>query len=251
MLKTLDFILTEKGYDVVAVSSGKKGIELIKERFFDIVLTDIKMPEMNGIEVLKKIKGLSPSTSVMMITAYTMHELIGEAKKGGSLEIFPKPLDIDKIISRIEEVKNKNDLPDSDSDMDISSLLNTLSDKEKKLQEKSLLIQELKKELQKIRENPSEMLEKERKKRQSDNIQKLLKSKQLELFTILSHGERTYQELLKETFEKKINIRDMATLRLQISRLDKKLQKETCFRIERIRRNKILYIKIENTNDVI
>ncbi len=81
MLKTLDYILTDKGYEVVTLSSGAEAVELIKEKSFDIVLTDIKMPGMNGVEVLKEIKRLSPGTSVMMITAYTMHELVQEAKR--------------------------------------------------------------------------------------------------------------------------------------------------------------------------
>src|SRR3989339_776364 len=84
MLKTLDYILTDKGYEVATVNNGFKAIEMIKERKFDIVLTDIKMPDINGVEVLKEIKKPAPETNVMMITAYTMHELVQEAKKGGA-----------------------------------------------------------------------------------------------------------------------------------------------------------------------
>ena len=61
---------------------------------------------MNGIEVLKEIQQVSPDTNVMMITAYTMHELVGEAKKQGAQAVFPKPLDLEKVIPQIEKLKD-------------------------------------------------------------------------------------------------------------------------------------------------
>ena len=242
MLKTLKYILTYKGYEVVALNTGVEAIEQIKERSFDIVLIDLRMPDMNGVEVLKEIKRLDPETNVMMITAYTMHELVEKAKKGGAKAILSKPLDLDEIISYAEEFRTNRREPVQNDDL--SELLQILDDKEKEMRGKETLIEEMKKELAEIKKNPYQMLEEERKKRQSENIQTVLKTKQLELFNILCQEEKNYEEILKTSQSENIGIRDMAALRLQMSRLDKKLAKETNFKVEKIRRNKILYFRI-------
>jgi DNA-binding response OmpR family regulator len=243
MLKTLNYILTAKGYEVVTRSSGVEAIALIKERSFNLILIDIKMPDMNGVETLKEIKRISPDeTNIMMITAYTMHKLVGEAKKEGARAILPKPLDIDQLISYADSFKSTKP-PEQDKGSE-SSLLQLLDDRERALQEKSLLIDELKEELLRIKKNSAAVLEQERRKKQSETIHTLLKPKQLELFKILNQKEKSYEEIFEETRSKKLNIRDLHALRLLISRLNKKLKRETVFRIERIRRFKTLYFKI-------
>ena len=245
MLRTLNYILTDKGYEVVTLSSGFEAIELIKERSFNVILIDIKMPGMNGVEVFKEIKRFSPETNIMMITAYTMHKLVGEAKKEGVQIILPKPLDLDEVISYIDGFKSDK-LLERDDDLGFSELLYILEEREKELREKSLLVSELKKELIEIKENPAAMLEQERRKKQSENIHTLLKPKQLELFKILRQGEKNYEEIFNEVCNKKLNIHDMHALRLLISRLNKKLRQETNFKIERTLRDKIFYFKISS-----
>ena len=245
MLRTLNYILTDKGYEVVTLSSGFEAIELTKERSFNVILIDIKMPGMNGVEVFKEIKRFSPETNIMMITAYTMHKLVGEAKKEGVQIILPKPLDLDEVISHIDGFKSDK-LLERDDDLGSSELLYILEERENELREKSLLISELKKELIEIKENPTTMLEQERRKKQSENIHTLLKPKQLELFKILRQGEKNYEEIFNEVCNKKLSIHDMHALRLLISRLNKKLRQETNFKIERTLRDKIFYFKISS-----
>ena len=247
MLKTLSYILTYKGYEVVTLSSGAEAIEMVKKRSFDIVLSDIKMPGINGVEVLKEIKRLSPETAIMMITAYTMHGLVEEAKKEGARSIFSKPLDLDKIISCAEEVKGSKHMPVQNDDSELNGLFQILEDKERAIREKDLLIEEIRKELAGIRENPSRVLDDQRKKRQSENIHSVLKPKQFELFKVLCQGEKNYDEILQTAHSKNIDIRDMAALRLQISRLDKKLNQETNYKIVKIRRDKVLFFGIDGT----
>lgn len=245
MLKTLNYILTDKGYEVVTLNNGFKAIELIKERAFNVVLIDIKMPGMNGVEVLKEIKSLAPETHIMMITAYTMHKLVGEAKKEGAQVILPKPLDIDKVLSYADGLKSKEPL-EQDGDSAPSELLYILEEREKELKEKSLLIEELKKELMEIKQNPAALAEQERRNTQSENIHALLKPKQLELFKILRQGEKNYEEIFNEACNKNLTIRDMHALRLLMSRLNKKLKQETNFKIERMFRDKVAYFKISS-----
>jgi len=244
MLKTLNYILVDKGYEVTACRTGSEAIALVNQRSFDIALIDIKMPGMDGVAVLKAIKKLSPETSIMMITAYTMHKLVEEAKKEGAKAIFPKPLDIDKMIAYTDGLVEKNNVVEEHNGLKSPDLLHILESREREIQERSLLIEELKKALAEIKENPARMLEEERKKRQSENIHTLLNTKQLELFKILRKEERSYNEIFEIASSKKLAIRDMHALRLQLSRLDQKLKKETNFKITRIRRDRVLYFTI-------
>jgi len=100
--ESLTDILTEKGYIAVAVNSGEEALEKIKERFFDVVLMDVKMPVMDGMQTFKEIKKLSRSTTVIMMTAYSMDDLVHDALKEGAYGVLRKPLDIEQVIRRIE-----------------------------------------------------------------------------------------------------------------------------------------------------
>ena len=100
--ESLTDILTAKGYDAVAVNSGEDALEKIKESSFDVALMDIKMPVMDGVWTFKKIKKLSRSTTVIMMTAYSMDDLIHDALKEGAYGVLRKPLDIEQVIKRIE-----------------------------------------------------------------------------------------------------------------------------------------------------
>ncbi len=94
---TLLDILEAKGYDAEFVSSGKKALNKVEEKKYDIVLMDIKMPGMNGVETLKQVNLLSPLTTVVMVTAFAQDELVSQAREEGALQVLSKPLDIDQI----------------------------------------------------------------------------------------------------------------------------------------------------------
>jgi hypothetical protein len=173
-----------------------------------------------------------------------MHKLVEEAKKEGVKAVFPKPLDIDKMISYTDGLVRKTKVVEEQNNSKSPDLINILEEREREIEEKSLLIEELKKALAEIKENPAIMLEEERKKRQSENIHTLLNTKQLQLFNILREEERSYNEIFDIALSKKLAIRDMHALRLQLSRLDQKLKRETNFKIARIRRDRVLYFTI-------
>lgn len=105
MCKTLSFILNRRGYATTTAHDGPDAIRLTEETPFDLTLMDIRMPLMNGVEAFKKINGLRPGAAVVMMTAYSVEELVQEALKEGAFGIIYKPLDIDKVISLIEEAK--------------------------------------------------------------------------------------------------------------------------------------------------
>ncbi len=130
MLQTLSYILKEKGYEVDTAKDGFEAMERIKEKTFDIVLMDIKMPGMNGVELLRQLKKLSPDTIVVMMTAYSLNELIREAKKEGALCVLLKPLDLEKMMAFIEQFSAQQPILILDDDFDFCrSLQNILKSK--------------------------------------------------------------------------------------------------------------------------
>ena len=79
MRETVSDFARDMSYDAVAVESGGKALELLKERQFDLVFLDIYMPEMNGLETLKKIREIRPSQKVVFMTSDRDGEVFGQA----------------------------------------------------------------------------------------------------------------------------------------------------------------------------
>ena len=105
--ETMTDILDTKGYEVESENSGDAAITKVKEKFFDVILMDIKMPVMTGVEAFKQIKEIRPKTAVIMMTAFSVEDLIKEALKEGAFGCLRKPLDIDKLVEQIELAKEK------------------------------------------------------------------------------------------------------------------------------------------------
>ena len=95
--------LSNEGYEVKLASSGKEGIELLEKGEFNLVLLDIKMPDMDGIEVLKKITSTWPETKVIMITGYSTDEAAVKTLRLGALNYLEKPFTPDSLIETIKE----------------------------------------------------------------------------------------------------------------------------------------------------
>ena len=85
------------GYEVESVPNGREGMSRITKKDYDIVVTDLNMPEMNGIEVLKYIKKKKPYIEVIVITGYATLENAIEAMKVGAYDYFAKPIDIEHV----------------------------------------------------------------------------------------------------------------------------------------------------------
>ena len=101
MTKSIEDILRYKGFDVTTASDGYRAIEMVKERTYDVALMDIKMPGINGVETFIEVKHISPSTKVIMMTAYAVDDLIKTAMDEGAYAIFHKPLDLDSLLETI------------------------------------------------------------------------------------------------------------------------------------------------------
>ena len=96
--------LLEEGFGAVAASSGQKALELMEETDFHMMLTDIKMPGMDGVELLTRAKDLQPEMEVIMMTAYAAVDSAVEAMKQGALDYLIKPFEPDAVISMADKV---------------------------------------------------------------------------------------------------------------------------------------------------
>src|SRR5690606_33099931 len=99
----LNEVFQLEGYQTYQAANGPKAIELAKTHNPDLVLLDIKIPGMDGLEILKKLKEFNPSIQVIIMTAYSEQDLINEALETGALTYFAKPFDINEVK---EAVKN-------------------------------------------------------------------------------------------------------------------------------------------------
>ncbi len=101
MRELLEILLTKEQYQVSLAASGEEAFQILDFNTFDLVITDIRMKDINGIDVLKKAKKVSPETMVVMISAFATAETAVEAMKEGAYDYVPKPFkvgDIKKII---------------------------------------------------------------------------------------------------------------------------------------------------------
>ena len=100
-------ILDELGYKVAIANNGYEAIEMVKNMDYDMILMDIKMPGINGVETLVKLKYIKPSVKVIMMTAYSVEDLIKEALKEGAYGIIYKPIKIKKLLHYIEKIEKE------------------------------------------------------------------------------------------------------------------------------------------------
>ena len=112
ILNMVERYLTREGYTVQIIDSGRKALHLLKDKHFDIVFSDFKMPEFDGIELLSAIKEVRPETEVIIVTGHGTMETAIKAMKIGSYDYLQKPFKLDLlklIVDRIAEEKRLKD----------------------------------------------------------------------------------------------------------------------------------------------
>ena len=100
----LGAILEDKGHNAVTVENGYQAIEAVRKSHFDVIFMDIKMPGINGVQTFREIKKIDPKAAVVMMTGYSVEDLVKEALEEGAYAVVYKPFDIDRIIAIIEEL---------------------------------------------------------------------------------------------------------------------------------------------------
>ncbi len=96
--------LKKKGYHILSADSGEEGIKLVKQNAVDIVLSDFKMPDKTGLEVLEEVKKINPEISFVIITAYSTVETAVKAMRMGAYDYISKPVDLDELDLLIEKI---------------------------------------------------------------------------------------------------------------------------------------------------
>ncbi|MBI3110906.1 MAG: hypothetical protein A2059_01020 [Ignavibacteria bacterium GWA2_55_25] len=96
--------LEGEGYKVASAADGSEAIEILKKEGFDLILLDIKMPNVDGFEVLKFVKETHPDTKVIMLTGFADLKNAIESKKLGAEDFVSKPYDLVDLLTTVERV---------------------------------------------------------------------------------------------------------------------------------------------------
>lgn len=103
--ESLSDVLELDGHKAMLAGSGEEAINLFKENDFDLTFMDVKLPGKNGVESFFEIRRLKPSASVIMMTGYSVPQLLEEAVENSAWDILRKPFEIQKVVKMIEKVK--------------------------------------------------------------------------------------------------------------------------------------------------
>src|ERR1700674_4492047 len=95
--EALTLLLKSADYDVKSAGSGNEAFELLAEDGFDIIITDLFLPDLDGIDILKQVKSASPEMEVILITGHAAAETAVRAMKEGAFDYITKPLNIDEL----------------------------------------------------------------------------------------------------------------------------------------------------------
>jgi CheY-like chemotaxis protein len=98
MTRTLADIMALSGYDVTEAWSGEEAVEKVRAETFDCVVSDIRMPEMDGVELHRQLREIQPGLPVVLMTAYAAEDLIRRGLDEGVVGVFDKPLDINSLL---------------------------------------------------------------------------------------------------------------------------------------------------------
>jgi DNA-binding NtrC family response regulator len=107
MLHTTALVLEGLGYAVDVAGDGDTAIEKARQADFDVILMDIKMPLMDGVETYKRIKAIHAEAAVIMMTAYAVEDLVAEALQEGACGVIYKPLDFERTVGLIEKTRRE------------------------------------------------------------------------------------------------------------------------------------------------
>lgn len=110
MCNFMEIMLSREGYAVDTVSSPKQGINLLKEKSYDLVIADLQMPEMTGIELLQQVKSFKAEQEIFVMTAYASVDTAITAMKEGATDYITKPFKVDQIKLTIDKALHRKKL---------------------------------------------------------------------------------------------------------------------------------------------
>ncbi len=110
LLVTVEEYLSQRGYHITVVDSGVKALEITRKKKIDVLVTDLMMPDVNGLELLKSVKKLQQQTEVIILTGYGSIETAVEALKLGSCDYLQKPIKMERLKGLIDRILEKKTL---------------------------------------------------------------------------------------------------------------------------------------------
>lgn len=115
------FNLRKAGYEVTSASDGQEGLSLFSPGNFDLVITDVKMPGISGIEVLRRIRSLDLVVPLLVVTAFGDMEMAVEAMREGACYFLAKPFDREHLLLAVEEILGGRCLAEAAEDLRVPS----------------------------------------------------------------------------------------------------------------------------------
>jgi two-component system NtrC family response regulator len=109
-LELVGGFLRKQGFEVGEAASGRAAVARFKQEPFDLVLTDQRMPDLSGLDVLEAVRAASPETAVVIMTAYGTIETAVSAVKAGAADYLAKPLNLDELLHRIHQIQDRRRL---------------------------------------------------------------------------------------------------------------------------------------------
>lgn len=104
MVRTLRDILSLRGWETDGVYSGEEALAAVRVNEYAVVLMDVRMSGMTGVEALREMRALRPDLRVILMTAYAATELLAQAERDGALQVFPKPVELDRLMDTLDAV---------------------------------------------------------------------------------------------------------------------------------------------------
>ena len=105
MADSLTEILDIKGFEVRAANCGAEALQMLRDHPVDVMLTDVRMPDMNGVELSRATRKTDPNLRTLLMTAYSDDDIIQKGMAEGIKTVFTKPVDIDLLVSILSVIK--------------------------------------------------------------------------------------------------------------------------------------------------
>lgn len=119
-------ILELRGYEVEVAYSGEEGADTFRQSDFDMILLDVKLPGMNGLETLFEFKKIRPGARIIMMTGYSVEQLLAQAVENGALGVLRKPFQVEELLDVLERVKPRGMILVADDDPDFAASIESL-----------------------------------------------------------------------------------------------------------------------------
>ncbi len=103
----LEHVLRKEGYQVSTAANGRDALDKLGQKEFELILTDLKMEKLDGIQLLESVKQLAPNTEIVMITGYATVSSAVDALKKGAAHYLPKPIDLEELRSTVRQINQK------------------------------------------------------------------------------------------------------------------------------------------------